>query len=253
MRKQIMKRILLLVGFVVISGCSDPRDIVLGNDPIKQLSEQGEQVKKLSEHDRKLLAAYFMANAMGNALGNGQKSFAGMTVGEVLKEAEVWKLKMQAQADQDKKNQAEAEALKISMIAERKAIADKITASVLVAVVGKDVLPQDYDISRYDDLLTISYAIENKAAKNIVQLKGQIIFTDATGDEIGSLPVDFNEKVVSGKVLKTTTGSGWKINKFHRGDIEKIAEADFNLIKTNFIPEAIAFEDGEVIKAPELK
>lgn len=243
--------LVLLVPFLSIS-CSKPTDIVFGPEPVKQMAEQGDQFKKLPEEDRVLLAAYLTIGEVGKIFGGEVKPVTGRTVGEVLVDARVWRGKMnQVEADAKKRNE-ENEALKAKIIAERKAIANKIASSVVVAVTDKKVLPKNYDAGRYTELLVISYALENKSDRTILQIKGRVHFYDATGDEVGSLPVDFDERIRVGKTLKTTTGSGWKLNEFMRGNIEKIAERDFGSMKTNFEAEAIAFDDGEVLKAPEL-
>lgn len=158
---------------------------------------------------------------------------------------------MNAAKAEAKKRQAEEEALKAKVIAERKTVSDKILASVVVAVTDKKVLPKNYDVGRYEEMLILHYAVENKSDKTIRQLKGRINFFDATGDKVGDLRVDFDEPIASGKTLKTTTGRGWKLNPFLNNDINKIAARDFNTMKANFEAEAIAFEGGEVLKAPE--
>jgi hypothetical protein len=235
-----------------LGACSKLQDIVFGPEPLKQIAEQGDQFRKLSEDERTLLVGYLTASQIGKSFGADVKSPTGRTVGEVLGDARVWREKMQAAAAESKRKEAEAGALRDKILGERKAVAERIASSVTVAVVGTKILPENYDVGRYDDLLSISYAIENKSDKNIRQLKGEVVFKDATGDTIGSLPVDFDEPVAAGKTLKTTTGRGWKINKFRNGDIEKIAGRDFASMTAAFTPESIAFEGGEVLRAPEL-
>jgi hypothetical protein len=243
----------LLFLVVVIAGCSKPTDIVFGPEPLKQMSEQGEQFKKLPEDDRTLLVGYLTAAELGKAFGAEIKPATGRTVGEVLADARAWREKMKAAEAEAKKRQAEEAALKAKVLAERKAISDRIAQSVVVAVTDKRVLPKNYDVGRYSEMLVLHYAVENKSDKTIRQLKGQVIFLDATGDKVGDLRVDFDEPVAPGKTLKTTTGRGWRLNSFMNSDIENIAARDFGSMKVRFEAEAIAFEGGEVVRAPELK
>ncbi|MDD5276762.1 MAG: hypothetical protein PHR16_11870 [Methylovulum sp.] len=240
-----MKRMKLLAAVLFLAGCSDPKDIVLGPEPLKQLSEQGAQIKKLSEEDRKLLAAYLAMDKMRSVFGGNSKSVAGMTIGEVIEEAKKVRENMLAK-------EAEEKALKEKVMAEQKVISEKISSSVVVAVVDKEVRPKNYEIGRYEDFLSISYAVENKSKKVIRQLKGRVIFKDATGDLVGWLPVNFEEKIAAGTTLKTDTGSGWRVSGITNGDIEKIARTEFSLMTASFEPDAIAFDDGEVIKSPDL-
>ena len=234
-------------------GCSKPQDIVFGPEPLKQIAEQGDQFKKLPEEERALLVAYLGVSQIGKAFGVEIKSPTGRTVAEVLTDAHAWREKAKAAEIESKKREVESEALKAKVLAERKAIADRISSSVVVAVVGSRVLPKNYDAGRYSEMLSISYAIENKSDKAFRQLKGQVVFKDATGDTIGSLPVDFDEPVGAGKTLKTTTGRGWKLNEFRNGEIERIAGREFSSMTATFEPESIAIEGGEVLKAPALR
>jgi hypothetical protein len=237
----------------LLAGCSKPQDIVLGPEPLKQIADQGDQFKKLPEEDRMLLVAYLGISQIGKAFGADVKSPVGRTVGEVLVDARAWQEKVKASEAEGKKRQAEADALRAKVTAERKAIAQRIGESVVVAVTGTRVLPPNFDAGRYNEMLSISYAVENKSDKGIRQLKGRVTFKDATGDTVGWLPVDFDEPIAAGKILKTTTGSGWKLNKFSNGDIEKIAGREFSSMTASFEPESIAFEGGEVLKAPETR
>lgn len=152
---------------LVITGCSNPKDIVLGPEPLKQMAEQGEQFKKLPEEDRTLLAGYLALTEMSKAFGGEVKPATGRTVGEVLVDARAWKEKMKAAELEAKMKEAEADALKAKVLAERKVIAERISTSVTVAVTDKTVLPKNYDVGRYSDMLSIKYAIENKSDKTI--------------------------------------------------------------------------------------
>lgn len=238
---------------MLLAGCSKPRDIVFGPEPLKQMADQADQFKKLPEEERVLLVAYLGVSQLGKAFGADVESPVGRTVGEVLVDARAWQEKVKAADAEAKKREAEAEALRAKIAAERKAIAERIGRSVVVAVVGTRVLPENYDVGRYSELLSISYAVENKSDKEIRQLKGRVIFKDATGDTVGWLPVDFDEPVAAGKTLKTTTGRGWRLNRFRNGEIEKIAGRDFATMTASFEPESIAFEDGEVLRAAEVR
>jgi hypothetical protein len=199
---------LVLALIVTLAGCSKPTDIVFGPDPLKQIAEQGDRFKKLSEDDRSLLVAYLTVSAMGKAFGAEIKPATGRTVGEVLVDARAWREKVRAAEAGAKQREAAEAALKVIVVAERKAIADKIAESVIVAITDKKVLPKDLNAGRFNDLLVLHYAIENKSDKPIRQLKGQVVFLDATGDKVGDLPVDIDERVAPGKKLKTTTGRG---------------------------------------------
>jgi hypothetical protein len=242
--------IALLIALTLVA-CGSPNDIVLGPEPLKQMAEQGDKFKKLSEEDRTLLVGFIAASSIGRAFGAEVKPITGRTVGEVLKDANSWREKMKAAEVEQKKHQDEVAALKVKADAERNAIADKIAGMVTIAVLDKFVLPKNYEAGRYSELLMIKYALENKSEKTIRQIKGRVEFVDATGDPVGDLGVDFDQPIAAGRTLKTDTGIGWKTNQFSRGSIEKIAERDFGSMKATFKATSIAFEGGEIIRAPE--
>lgn len=246
-----MQRVLALVfAALVVTGCTQPQDIVFGAEPMKTIEEKGDLIRKLPEEDRKLLVGYLMANELAGKFGGGN-AVAGRTVGEVLASARTWKLELEKKAEEEKRRRAEAEALKQQVEAERKAIVERIANVVTVAVTGKRVLPEDPRQRRYGNELLLNYAVENRSDKDIRMLKGRMHFLDATGDEIGWLPLTFDERIAAGGVLKTDTGLIWKLNEFRRGNIEKIAGAPLDGMTTRFEPLSVAFADGEVIKAPE--
>lgn len=247
-----LKKLIVLLLALFVIGCNDPKDIILGPEPLKQIAEQGDKFKKLSEEDRTLLAGYLTVMEMGKAFGVDVKPVTGRTVGEVLTDARIWKEKIKASDEAAKKKNAEEEALKNKILAERDAVSKKISNSVVVAIVEKNVLPKNYSIGRFNEMLSLKYAIQNKSEKAIKQLKGQVTFNDATGDEIGILYVDIDETIDAGQTHTTTTGRGWELNQFLNGSVEKIAQREFSAMTASFAPESIAYEDGEILKSPSL-
>ena len=246
-----MRYVLVSLILITMVGCNRPQDIVLGPEPLKQLAEQGDKFKSMPEEDRMLLASYLTLSEMGKAFGADVKPTAGRTVGEVLVDAKAWKEKVKLAEIETKKTEAAADALKAKVLAERKVIADKISKSAVVAVIAKNVLPKNYEAGRFNELLVLTFAIENKSDKTIKQLKGFVTFKDATGDTVGIVWIDIDQSIKPGQTLKTDTGSGWKLNPFENGDNEKIAGREFDSMTSSFEPDSIAYEGGEVLKAPD--
>lgn len=246
-----MKRTLLATLVFGMTACSNPNDIVFGPEPLKTLEEKGEQIRKIPEEDRKLLVGYLMANQLASKIGGAPDQVVGRTVGEVLTSAQKWKTEQEAKAAEAKKREEEAAALAAKVEAEKKAIAERISKTVTVAVTGKRILPEDMYARRFEDQLSIQYAIENKGEKAIQLLKGQMHFLDAAGDKVGWIPLTFDQKVAPGQTLKTDTGRIWKLTSYGPKELSKIAHLPMDGMKTRFEAESVAFSDGEVIKAPE--
>jgi Sec-independent protein translocase protein TatA len=235
-----------------LAGCGKPTDILLGPEPLKQMADQGDKFKQLPEEERKLLVAYLTSAELKKLFGPDRPHPAtGRTVGEVLTDARKWEADMKVEAEAAKKRQAEAEALRAKVEAERKAAMVRLQEVVTLAITNKRVLPKNYDVSRFNEMLALDYAIENKSDKTIRQLKGTLRFYDATGDEIGDLPINIERTIAPGGTYRGDTGRGWTINEFRKSDIERIAMASFNGMKTVFEPEAISFSNGEVLRTPE--
>jgi hypothetical protein len=207
----------------------------------------------MSEEDRKLLAGYLTQMEIGKTLGvEGLEPVTGRTVGEVMVDAMKWKARVAETEAAKKKKDEEATALKAKVLAERKAVTDKLGEAVTVALVGKRVAPKDYSSSRLYDFLSLDFAVENKTDRPIRQMKGIVYISDATGTELGSLIIDFNRPIGARATIKTDTGYGWQVRRFSTGTLEKIADAQFDGIKSRFEVEVIAYKDGEIIKAPEV-
>jgi len=243
--------VVVLLIVATLGGCSDPKKIVLGDEPLKQMAAQGDDFRKLTESERGLFVGYVTVQSMAKALGGQDNKVTGRTVGEVLDDAKKWADATRAAAEAEKAREVERQALKARVQAENKAITDRINTAVTVALTEKVVLPESFEARRYSPMLRLMFAVENKSDKPIQQLKGRMIFFDPSGDKIGSLGIDFNQRIAMGATLKTDTGTGWKINGFMSGDIEKIAAADFNVMKTQFEPLSVAFEGGEVVRVPD--
>lgn len=237
--------ITISIVLLAITGCGDPKDIVLGPEPLKQMTAEGEQFRKLTDEERTLFSEYLFEGYWGSVHGRDGTPVAGKTVGEVLGHARAWKEKIEA----DKKA---ADAQDTETLAERKAIAKEISENVSVAMIGKSVLPKNYKLNRFTEILIIKYAIKNVSDRKIRQIKGRVIFKDLSGDDIGWLPVEFDKPVKAGKTLTTTGDMEWEINECVGQEIVEIAGTKFAEMKATFEPELLLFDDGEILEAPYL-
>jgi len=247
-----MRKIIVAAAIAALAaGCSSPNDIVLGPEPLKQIAEQGDKFKRMPEEDRMLLVGYLSLKEMSKALGGDALSVTGKTVGEVMKDARAWKEKVKQQEAESKKREEEALALRKKVEAENKILTDKMATLVTIAVIDKVVRPKDIYNGRFNELLMIKYAVENKSEKAIRQIKGHVMFVDPSGDPVGELQVDIDDLIKPGQTVKTDTGVGWRTNEFSSGDIEKIARREFAAMSGKFKVTSIAFDGGEVLKLPE--
>ena len=249
-----MKLIPTILLVICLAACSDPKDIVLGQEPLKQILEKPDAFKRLSESDRSILVGYLMAQQMGRAFGGASApdNVTGKTVGEVLTAATRWRAGMEEIAKAELQRKSERDARKAQAKSERETIMTRIAAQVTVSVVDKKVIPKNPDRFQFNEYLKIDFDVRNKSDKVIRQLKGSVVFADAVGDILGSLNVDFDKPIAAGQTVRTNTDGGWKLNQFMNGSVEKIATRDFSAMRATFEPTSIALDGGEVLRVPAL-
>src|SRR5450830_1152934 len=119
-------KIAAALALAFITACGSPNDIILGPEPLKQMAEQGDKFKRLSEEDRTLLAGYLALTEMAKTMGTNPKPTTGRTVGEVMVDARAWKEDVKNAEIANEKREAEAEALRLKVEAEQKAVSEKI-------------------------------------------------------------------------------------------------------------------------------
>ena len=251
-----MKQIILITTLLTLSasllnGCGNPKDEILGTDPLKQITEHSDKFKNIPEEERKLLLSYLAINAMGNLLSSNQNSVSGMTVGETIEKAKKLQIEINEKTELDRKIAKETEALKEQAIEERKKIIEKISSSIVFAVTDKKLFQKDYSQNRFNSFMMLKFAIKNKSTKSIKQLKGTLTFFDAVGDTVGNLYINNEKEIAPNITLTTTTGTRWEVHEGQNSEVERIATTELSLMTTYFEPEAIAFNDGEIIKTPQ--
>jgi len=242
------KYFLIILAFLTIS-CSDPKDFIFSNEPLKQISDNPDIFKKLPEDERRLLAGYLAANELSGAFGS-KKQIAGLSVSDVLTDAKAWQQRIQDNAAETLKRQKEADDLAQKVAAEQKEISEKIAAMISVAITEKTSLKRDFMKSRANDLLELKIAFENKQQKSIKQIKGYFDFFDPSNDFIGRLSIDMNQIIRPNEIIKENNSFLWNADSFTDDSARKIYALPTGGFTYSFTPVSIAFDDGEIIKIP---
>ena len=164
-----MKLIPTILLVICLAACSDPKDIVLGQEPLKQILEKPDAFKRLSESDRSILVGYLMAQQMGRAFGGASApdNVTGKTVGEVLTAATRWRAGMEEIAKAELQRKSERDARKAQAESERETIMTRIAAQVTVSVVDKKVIPKNPDRFQFNEYLKIDYSSAYEPAPDI--------------------------------------------------------------------------------------
>ncbi|WP_062342878.1 hypothetical protein [Novosphingobium sp. CCH12-A3] len=238
-----MKRLpILLAAALVVSACSGAKSTVIPTDPQKW-DEIAEDVKSLSDDDRKLVVGYMMRMSVGAAFA-GQKGGIppGTTIGDAIKDQKDWLAKQKAEEEQ-------AEQLKAKVAAQKAADAEQIRRVATIAVTNVDVVSQDIMAGRYSDRLNVEVTIENKSAKQISGVRGTVAFKDQFDQEIDQTTFSLDEDVKPGET-RIIKNYGRDLNQFKDED-KKLASIPFAKMKVSFVPEMIVFADGSKIGSAE--
>lgn len=243
-----MHKYFLIIMALFATACSDPKDFIFSNEPLKQISDNPDIFKRLSEDERRLLAGYLAANELSSAFGS-KKQIAGLSVSDVLNDAQAWQKRIQDSAEETLNRQNEANELAQKVATEQKAISEKIASMVSVAITEKKSLKRDFSKNRAHDLLVLKIVFENKQSKSIKQIKGYFNFFDPSNDFIGRLSIDINQVIKPNEIVKENNDFMWNADPFASDDIKNLYALPANGFTYSFTPLSIAFEDGEVIKS----
>jgi hypothetical protein len=228
---------------VFLVGCSNPYKEPLPADlkTIDQDKSFQAAVQKLPEDDRKLLAGYLVRVTL--AEGFGAKVDRAKSVGEGIEAQRAWL------ADQAKK-EAEAKALAAKVEAARAAAEKSMSDALTVAVLSKKFVPSDVWAHRYEDLIELRVAFENKSGKEMKGVKGSLEFRDMFGDEIKTTRLAVDETIPAGKTY-VWEGS-MKRNQFDHSAVQ-LAAAPLEKLKVRWLPDVYLFTDGSEARMPSAK
>lgn len=220
----------LLVGSILLAGCSNPKDYEVMKLTEEQRKELG---KKLTSDEGQKLAGWMMRNALG-----GKEPAIGTTVGQALKEQDEWIAKQ-------KEKETAATELRKRIETERKAKQEEFGKLLSVVLVTKKNSVGGYG----QKWVGLDLAYDNKSDKDIQGVKGVLKITDIFGDKILNVRWSYDGGIQA-KKTKVEKRSGVNINQFKDSDM-KLWNTDFDKLKSTFEISTIIFKDGTKIDAPE--
>lgn len=153
----------LLSATLLLSGCSDPKNVKLPQNA-SELKDFQDKIEKLDGEDKRLINDFVGENAIAMAVGNVPSD---MTVGEAIA----------MQKEREDKAKAKQEAQKAAL----KAMNDVI-----------DVEYVHYDKFERAGYPAYQFTVEmtNKQAKPIIGVKGRLVFKDLFGEDVGNIGVE---------------------------------------------------------------
>jgi hypothetical protein len=241
-----MGRVLIaILGCAVIVACSDPKNTPLPAD-IGKLETIKPQFEKLTDDEKKLVAAYMMRKSMqGTIFGGAAGTTDATTIGQAIDN-------QRAFVAAAEKKEAEEKALKAKFQAEREAAMKAMRDVVTVVLVDKKLDVQTgYGGIERDRGLSVTFGYKNNGAKDISGVKGTIVVRDLFGDVLSRFGVSNDQTIKAGS---TVQWSGFRSTKFafgHENKDEKLAELPDDKYKVEWEPAMIVFTDGSKLSAPE--
>jgi len=236
----------VVVVAVVIIGyrqfLNNPKAAVIPPDTSKWQTELAPSISRLSDNDKRLVAAFLARTKIAEILGGKASVPDGLTVGRAIEEEQEWE---QGQAAKD----AEAKALETKIKAGKDATARQINEMLIVALVAKGFQPADWQAGNVSDVITIELALENKGKTDIAGVKGTTVFQDMFGDVIKQINLSYDGGIPAGKSV-TWTGT-LRYNQFDTNDA-KLRSVDMSKLKFSFIPSVVVFSDGTKLEAPSV-
>jgi RNase P/RNase MRP subunit p29 len=226
-----------VVGAVLLSACG-PRvqaldRVVMEEEPLKQISANSDTFKQIPQQDLQLLIAYLAVNEKARLSGGQFVEVQGKSLIQVLQDSKVWQVSMLQIMDQSKK------------------IADSISAQVTVQPVDKVIEDGDSPIGKAR-IMKISYQVSNKSDKAITGVQGNMRYFDQQGRQIAMIQVIFDRRIEAGGNATMFGHSPVLVGSRASKEMVDFAESPATQMKAEFIPLALRYEGGEVIRVPAL-
>ena len=207
----------ILSATILLSGCSDPKNVKLPQNASEFKDFQG-KIEKLDGEDKRLINDFVGENAIAMAVGNVPSD---MTVGDAIA----------MQKEREDKAKAK-EAAKQSAL---KAMNDVI-----------DVEYVHHDKFERAGYPAYQFTVEmtNKQAKPIIGVKGRLVFKDLFGEDVGNIGVEAKTTLEKDQPKYVeATSMPFAI----QGDTFK--DSNYEPENVRFEPEAIVFADKTSLKA----
>lgn len=201
----------LLSATILLSGCSDPKNVKLPQNA-SEFKDFQDKIEKLDGEDKRLINDFVGENAIAMAVGNVPSD---MTVGDAIA----------MQKEREDKAKAK-EAAKQSAL---KAMND---------VVDVEYVYHDKSNAAGYSVYQFTVEMTNKQAKPVIGVKGRLIFKDLFGEDVGNIGVEAQTSLDKGQpkyvevrsMPLATQGDSFKDGNYKPEDVR-------------FEPEIIVFAD----------
>ncbi|NCC62813.1 MAG: hypothetical protein EOM12_18230 [Verrucomicrobiae bacterium] len=228
-----------LVAFLLIG--KNPLNVEVPSS-VKNWSDEKlrDAVEQLSDEERELFGSYAARVALATAFGGEGVIPEGKTVGDVIQDQREWQ--------KEQKEQEQRQALLAGKLLKEQADARReMNNAVTVSLV--DILFQKSDYSRdiYSDYFAMRVGFENRTSRDIVGIKGVLMFKDIFGDLINGVRLSYDDGVAA---HDSVVWSGtMEYNQFDDDD-KKLRSTSRDKLKVEWEPDTYLFSDGSKMTMP---
>lgn len=227
-----MKRVFLLltIQFFLLS-CSNPLSKVYTEENF--LLDMAEIKESKGEEAVRKITGYVMMQTLKTSFNvESENVLAGKTYKKLLEEAE----KLESQRIN---KEEEEKLLALDEKNRRNEVSSEISESLTFAVTEKGFTESDYQ--KY---ITFTCTFKNKTERDILGVKGLVIFYDIFDDEIKRLNLSFDEGIKANQTVNYFAGTDY--NQFVSED-KKLKNTELDKLKVIWEPQQLIFSDGEKI------
>ena len=242
--ESMLNRYIFLLLLLILSACSNPKDIRFGASPSDDMQKNEAKLKKLPPTDFALLTSY-LNSAQASEIKGRPNPAVGKTVAEVLDDARSWQKAQEIAAAEERERQESAKLMAGRIEAERKLLRDRVAGLVAVTFVKRTIIPPNPSAQRNEPVVRLEYDIENKGGKAILALKGKITYKDLFGNRIVDHPLQVDKTVPIGGHV--TVPVNYRVSPVWR-EMMALAELEDGKFSASFWPESLVLEGGETLR-----
>ncbi len=234
--------LIVIILACTITACTDPKDTVLPSDISTWESNESlkESVQKLTDEEKKLLAAYAMRAGLSSAFG-GKGISEGTTIGQAIDVQNQWIQEQQSQ-------KAKQEALAVKLQKKQLEKLKEMNGYLTVSLNSLGFQPLDVQKGQYQDYFTIELGFKNNTDKNISGAKGIVVLKDMFGEVIKRINLSNDNGILANQV--TTLSGTIDYNQFMDQD-KKLKSTKFEKLQFEWIPDVYIFENGDKFVMPQ--
>lgn len=240
----------IVVAFLIFTAFTlwerDPHDIVITEENYENLlTKELKDKKGLTAGEIGTLLAYQVRVSLDGKFKPGENTanpMIGKTLGEAIKDQEVWVAEQQAKQQEEKRKKEE---LRKKLDEARSVVREAISLKIL----SKTYIPANWRERSYRDYIAFKVVLINECGRDIKAINGLVTFKDLFGKVIYKTKVEYTNGLKNGYNVEWPTAIEY--NQFSSALNTLRAEKMDNL-ETEWEPRNVIFSDGEKLDLEDI-